>query len=957
MKKLIIAIGLLAGLALAAPSYGQQTQVTGCIIDPNSIPYAGGQILITIAPSGGPAPTVNGQAIQGTFGPTPLDSGGCFSQALWPNASISPSGTQWNFNVTNPGAAPPVGFGPVSVPAGGGGVNITISGASQNVGSTLSAQAPRLFNDSSGAASGCATSTITAGELLYSNNPSGCSGIPNSIGNTPTDGFTLSDGGGNTIAAQPSGSTGVNVTWGASSTNCNVLGGTIRCTASGNGQQAAGFLLDDEIPSVSSEAQGIVATGEETDNSGGAGGYQTIGIDGSGSVAGSNLGTGLVSAFGVLAIAQDLSTGGTPSSLSITAVEAQRTCTTRDTFCYGIDIASPALAAGTVSGGLHIGNQHATNDGTGALVIDAQTGSTPAIKTGATGAVQFGSLASGGTECVQASSAGLLSVTGAGCASASPAFSAITSGTNTTAAMVLGSGSSLTVSGTGTNNATSLNNGNGTNPGSSVINIGFPGTNGTNTNMVDYIDQTNANIFRQVVNSTTFNSVIDDTFISGWNVNGGGGQISSSFGSIWFQLEGSYEANPGNQTLEFHLPVTGTNGTNTRIITSNFSAVTGLDNLFQFKLNTGIGIFCGQATGSPCTTIGTTLPYVSLGPTGISSGFGFLQAATNIEANTGGGGTSSAPIGLAALPSGSSHGTLFAAFAPPANCPGTGFTIDGENTNIRFLGDTSTGGDQYCQYNLTSAPVNLWLQNATAETGLNQYSGSGLAADTIFQTRSNGGIWIPNSAYTNQSNLSGFYAGNNGSGATEYLICDNIGTSPTPITACNIGGFVGTLTIYDGGTNMITGDGSGDPNLLNAVKFHGTAGVSAGNFTAVTSITTVAGGVTVLSGTSDERLKSGTDFTDGLGAILQIHPKLYRWNEKGVAQTGLRGDQDFIGFFAQDVQRAIPEAITATEPSKILGDATNYLDLDDRPIVAALVAAVKQQQAEIEQLKQQIEQQ
>ena len=195
MRKLIIAIGLLAGLALAAPSYAQQTQVTGCIVDPNNIPYAGGQILITISPAGGPAPSVNGQAIQGTFGPTPLDSNGCMpATALWPNAQISPAGTKWNFNVTNPGAAAPVGFGPVSVPAAGGGVNITISGATQNVGSTLSAVAPKLFNDASGAASGCATSAITASEILYSANPSGCSGIPNSTGNTPTNGFTLSNG-------------------------------------------------------------------------------------------------------------------------------------------------------------------------------------------------------------------------------------------------------------------------------------------------------------------------------------------------------------------------------------------------------------------------------------------------------------------------------------------------------------------------------------------------------------------------------------------------------------------------------------------------------------------------------------------------------------------------------------------------------------------------------------------
>jgi hypothetical protein len=195
MKKLLLIAGVFFTF-FALPAKAQQTQVTGCIVDPNNIPYAGGQILITISPAGGPAPSVNGQAIQGTFGPTPLDSNGCMpATALWPNAQISPSGTKWNFNVTNPGAAAPVGFGPVSVPAAGGGVNITISGATQDVGSTLSAVAPKLFNDSSGSPTpGTCIAPVTVGELLYSNGVSGCLGIPNSTGNTPTNGFTLSNG-------------------------------------------------------------------------------------------------------------------------------------------------------------------------------------------------------------------------------------------------------------------------------------------------------------------------------------------------------------------------------------------------------------------------------------------------------------------------------------------------------------------------------------------------------------------------------------------------------------------------------------------------------------------------------------------------------------------------------------------------------------------------------------------
>lgn len=126
-------------------------------------------------------------------------------------------------------------------------------------------------------------------------------------------------------------------------------------------------------------------------------------------------------------------------------------------------------------------------------------------------------------------------------------------------------------------------------------------------------------------------------------------------------------------------------------------------------------------------------------------------------------------------------------------------------------------------------------------------------------------------------------------------------------------------------------------------------GVTAGPFTAVTSIKSTGGIVTTLAGTSDERLKIAEPYAGGLDAILAIHPVRYRWNAKGQAHTGLSGEQDFIGFIAQDVQKAIPESITASEPSKD-GEET-YLSFDDRPIIAALVDAVKTMHAEIVNLR------
>lgn len=63
----------------------------------------------------------------------------------------------------------------------------------------------------------------------------------------------------------------------------------------------------------------------------------------------------------------------------------------------------------------------------------------------------------GSTQCLHVSTAGLVSGTGSDCgAGGSAAFSALTGGTNTTAAMLVGTGASLGVSGSGTIVATSL---------------------------------------------------------------------------------------------------------------------------------------------------------------------------------------------------------------------------------------------------------------------------------------------------------------------------------------------------------------------------------------------------------------------------------------------------------------------------------------------------------------------
>jgi hypothetical protein len=96
---------------------------------------------------------------------------------------------------------------------------------------------------------------------------------------------------------------------------------------------------------------------------------------------------------------------------------------------------------------------------------------------------------------------------------------------------------------------------------------------------------------------------------------------------------------------------------------------------------------------------------------------------------------------------------------------------------------------------------------------------------------------------------------------------------------------------------------------------------------------------------SDARLKTVTGrFTTGLKALLEVQPVRYEYaagNALGIAARG-----EHIGLVAQDLQSAIPEAVTRNEQG--------YLLVNNDPVLWAMVNAIKEQQIEIAQLQKQI---
>lgn len=92
--------------------------------------------------------------------------------------------------------------------------------------------------------------------------------------------------------------------------------------------------------------------------------------------------------------------------------------------------------------------------------------------------------------------------------------------------------------------------------------------------------------------------------------------------------------------------------------------------------------------------------------------------------------------------------------------------------------------------------------------------------------------------------------------------------------------------------------------------------------------------------TSDIRLKKNIQpLKYGLKEVMQLHPVHYNWIDDDVTEK--------IGLIAQEVKEMIPEVVSGNETKELLG--MNYAEL-----VPVLINAVKEQQIQIEKMKQEV---
>jgi hypothetical protein len=128
----------LAGLAAA------QTAVTGTVRDVNGVPYIGGTVLPQfVNVSGGATPTITATGaplVPGTS-PVTINASGQFSVSVFPNTSITPNSTHWQFLICSaPGTSypDPGSLGSQCFTTG----QITITGSSQDISTNINAVPP-----------------------------------------------------------------------------------------------------------------------------------------------------------------------------------------------------------------------------------------------------------------------------------------------------------------------------------------------------------------------------------------------------------------------------------------------------------------------------------------------------------------------------------------------------------------------------------------------------------------------------------------------------------------------------------------------------------------------------------------------------------------------------------------------------------------------------------------------
>ena len=110
--------------------------------------------------------------------------------------------------------------------------------------------------------------------------------------------------------------------------------------------------------------------------------------------------------------------------------------------------------------------------------------------------------------------------------------------------------------------------------------------------------------------------------------------------------------------------------------------------------------------------------------------------------------------------------------------------------------------------------------------------------------------------------------------------------------------------------------------------------------------------------TDRELKKNVMPVRNALASVQQLKPKKYEYNNAQYAQLKLPTGQQY-GFLAEEVQQVLPELISSETKSVKVGKNSyqnaTLKNTDMESMIPLLVAAIQEQQKQIDALKQQIE--
>jgi hypothetical protein len=103
-----------------------------------------------------------------------------------------------------------------------------------------------------------------------------------------------------------------------------------------------------------------------------------------------------------------------------------------------------------------------------------------------------------------------------------------------------------------------------------------------------------------------------------------------------------------------------------------------------------------------------------------------------------------------------------------------------------------------------------------------------------------------------------------------------------------------------------------------------------------------------IAGSSDARFKTNiTPIENALQKVIQLRGVNFDWN-KEVFPERMFSDQKAIGFIAQEVEKVLPEVVQTEKTTE------GYKAVQYDKVVALLVEAIKEQQQQIDRLKEEL---